>query len=124
MKPAVPKYGETLKKFNREIYRWSMNSNLNVSNEDPYCCLFSTSDIKQSLIAQTFCYNSKKNYQSRSIPKFDRKKTVMKILFIGTTSFNRSSFLANEITTFWNLKNENLYIWLKAKDTVLSTLKI
>ena len=30
---SFQQYGETLKKFNREIYQWSMNNNLNVSDE-------------------------------------------------------------------------------------------
>ena len=41
-------YGETLKKFNREIHQWLMNSNLNVSNENLHCSSFSTSDVKRS----------------------------------------------------------------------------
>ena len=32
---SFQQYGETLKKFNREIYQWSMNSNLNVSDQKP-----------------------------------------------------------------------------------------
>ena len=33
-------YGETLKKFNREIYQWSMNSNLNMSDENLHRAFF------------------------------------------------------------------------------------
>ena len=43
---SFQQYGETLKKFNREIYQMSMNSNLNVSDENQHRSLFSTSDVK------------------------------------------------------------------------------
>ena len=59
MQPAVTKccqldnssfqqYRETLKKFNREIYQWSMNRNLIVSDENLHRSLFSRSEVKQS----------------------------------------------------------------------------
>ena len=47
-----------LKKFTREIYQWSMNSNLNVSNKNLHRSFFSISDVKQSKIAQTVRHNS------------------------------------------------------------------
>ena len=52
-------YGETLKKFNREIYQWSMNNNLNVTDQNLHRSLFSISDVKQSQIARTIRHNSK-----------------------------------------------------------------
>ena len=52
-------YGETLKKFNREIYQWSMNNNLNVIDENLHRSLFFISDVKQSQIARTIRHNSK-----------------------------------------------------------------
>ena len=57
---SFQQYGETLKKFNREIYQWSMNNNLNVSDENLHRSLFSISEVKQSQIAQTIRHNSKK----------------------------------------------------------------
>ena len=48
---SFQQYGETLKKFNREIYQWSMNNNLNVSDENLHRSLFSISHVKQSQIA-------------------------------------------------------------------------
>ena len=47
------------------------------------------------------------------------ENTVMKILFIGTQFFQ-----TNEITVFNNLKTENLYVWLKAKDIAVSVLTV
>ena len=38
---SFQQYGETLKKFNREIYQWSMNKNLHVSDENLHRSLFS-----------------------------------------------------------------------------------
>ena len=38
---SFQKYGETLKKFNREVYQWSMNINLYVSDENLYQLVFS-----------------------------------------------------------------------------------
>ena len=40
----IQQYGETPKKFNREIYQFSMDSNLNVSDENRSA--FFTSDMK------------------------------------------------------------------------------
>ena len=56
---SFQQYGEILKEINREIYQWSMNSNLNVSVENLHRNFFSISDVKQSQIAQTICHNSK-----------------------------------------------------------------
>ena len=55
----IQQYGEALNKFNREIYQWSMNINLNVSFENLHRSHFSTSDVKQSQIARIISYNSK-----------------------------------------------------------------
>ena len=56
---SFQQYRETLKKFNREKYQWSMNSNLVVGDEDLHRSLFSISDVKQSQIAQTISHTSK-----------------------------------------------------------------
>ena len=55
---SFQQYGETLKKFNREIYQMSMNSNLNVSDENQHRSLFSTSGAKMSQIARIIRHNS------------------------------------------------------------------
>ena len=56
---SFQQYGEELKKFNREIYQWSMNNNLNVSDENLHRSLFCISDVKQSQIDRTVRHNSK-----------------------------------------------------------------
>ena len=56
---SFQQYGETLRKFIPEIYQWSMNNNLIVSDENLYRRFFSISDVKQSQIARTICHNSK-----------------------------------------------------------------
>ena len=48
----------------------------------------------------------------------------MKILFFGTLSCKNNFFLTNEITIYCNLKTENLYVWLKAKDIAVSVLTV
>ena len=57
---SFQQYGETLKHFNREIYQWSMNSNLNVSNENLHRSLFSTSDVKHSQNVRAIRHTSKR----------------------------------------------------------------
>ena len=57
---SFQQYGETLKKFNREIYQWSINNNLNVCDENLHRSLFSIPDVKQSQIARTIRHNSKR----------------------------------------------------------------
>ena len=56
---SFQQYGETLKKFSCEIYQWSMNSNLNVSDESLHRSFFSISDVKQSQIDRTIRHNSR-----------------------------------------------------------------
>ena len=58
---SYQRYGETLKKLNHEIYQWSMNSKLNVSDENLHRSLFSTSYVKRSQIARIIRQNSKGN---------------------------------------------------------------
>ena len=60
---SFQQYGETLQKFNLEIYQRSMNSNLNVSNEKLHCSLFSISTFspKQSQIARTIRHPERNN---------------------------------------------------------------
>ena len=55
---SFQQYVETLKNFNREIYQWSMNNNLNVSDQTLHCSLFSISDVKQCQIDRTIRHNS------------------------------------------------------------------
>ena len=55
---SFQQYGEMLKKLNRKIYQWSMNSNSNVSDENLHLSFFSISHVKQSQIARTICHNS------------------------------------------------------------------
>ena len=45
---SFQQYGETLNKFNREIYQWPKNTNLCVKDQNLHCSLFSKSDLKQS----------------------------------------------------------------------------
>ena len=88
---SFQQYGETLKNFNREIYQWSMNNNLNVSDENLHRSLFSISDLKQSQIAQTIRHNSKRIINREAFRDSD-ENTVMKILFIGTLSSKNNFF--------------------------------
>ena len=48
---SFQQYGETLEKFNHELYQCSMNSKLNISYENLHRSFFSTSNVKQSQIA-------------------------------------------------------------------------
>ena len=45
---SFQQYEESLKKLICEIYQWSMNTNLNVSDENLHCSLFAKADLKQS----------------------------------------------------------------------------
>ena len=79
-----------LKKFNREVYQWSLDSNLNVGDEnlDRSIC---TSDVKSVKILEQFAIVAKQ----LSVGKHSDtgiENTVMKISFTGTTSFNREFF--------------------------------
>ena len=66
-------YGETLKKFNREIYQWLMKINSNVSDENLHRSIFSTSDKKQSQIAWKICHNSKRIISRDNFQDLDGK---------------------------------------------------
>ena len=88
---SFQQYGETLKKFNRKIYQWLMNSILNVSNKNLHRSVFSTSDVQHSQNARKTAIIVKelsvgKHSENRT------KNTVIKILFIGTTNFNKKLF--------------------------------
>ena len=72
---SFQQYGETLKKFNREIYQWSMNSNLNVSDKKLHRSLFSTSDVKQSQIARKTCHISKRIISREAFRDSDGKNS-------------------------------------------------
>ena len=116
-------YGETLKKFNREIYQWSMNNNLNVSDENLHRSLFSISDVKQSQIARTNRHNSKGIISREAFRDSDEKYSHENFIH-WNAQFQKQFFLTNEITIFRNLKVESLYVWLKAKDIAVSVLTV
>ena len=120
---SFQQYGETLKKFNREIYQWSMNNNLSVSNENLHCSLFSISDVKQSQIAKAFCHNSKGIISRETFRDSDGKYSHENFIH-WNAQFQKQFFLTNEITIFRNLKTESLYVWLKAKDIAVSVLTV
>ena len=56
---SFQQYGETLKKYNREIYQRLMNSKLNLSDENLHRSFISTSYVKQKQIGQTICQKIK-----------------------------------------------------------------
>ena len=56
---SFQQYGETLKKFDHEIFRWPMNNDLNSSDQNLHRSLFSTSNLKKSQIIRTIGHNSK-----------------------------------------------------------------
>ena len=70
---SFQKYGETLKKFNREIHQWSINITLSVSDENLHRNLFSPSDVKQSQIATTIRHNSNRSISRESVQDNDGK---------------------------------------------------
>ena len=121
---SFQQYGETLKKFNREIYQWSTNNNLNVSDENLHRSLFSISDVKHSQIARKIRHNSKRIISREAFRDSDGKYSHEN--FINwNAQFQKHFFcLTNEITIFRNLKTECLYVWLKAKDIALSVLTV
>ena len=120
---SFQQYGETLKKFNREIYQWSMNNNLNVSDENLHRSFFSISDLKQSQIAPTIRHNSKGNISREAFQDSDGKYSHENF-FHWNAQFQEQFFLTNEITIFRNLKTESLYVWLKAKGIAVSVLTV
>ena len=105
-------YGETLKKFNHEVYQWSMNSNLNVSYENLRSSLFSTSDVKRSQIDRTIRHNSKRLISLEAFRDSDGKNSHENF-YHWNDQFQQEIFLTNEITVFCNSKTESLYICLK-----------
>ena len=88
---SFQQYGETLKKFNCEIYQWSMKSNLSVSDENLHRSLFSISDVKQSIKLEQFDIIVKEFSVGKS-SKIRMENTVTKILFTGTISSNNNFF--------------------------------
>ena len=116
-------YGETLKKFNREIYQWSMNSNLNVSDENLHRSLFSISDVKQSQIGRTIRYNSERIFSREAFQDSDGKYSQENFIH-WNDQFLQQFFQSNEITIFRSLSTERLYIGLKAKDIAVSALTV
>ena len=120
---SFQQYGETLKKFNREIYQWSMNYNLNVSDENLHRSLFSISDVKQSQIARTIRHNSKEIISREAFRDSDGKYSHENFIH-WNAQFQKRFFLTNEITILRNLKTESLYVWLKAKNIAVSVLTV
>ena len=120
---SFQQYKEPLKKFNREIYQWSMNNNLNVSDENLHRSLFSTSDKKQSQIARTIRHNSKGIFSRKAFQDSDEKYTHENFIH-WNAQLQKQFFLTNEIITFRNLKTESVYVWLKAKDIAVSVLTV
>ena len=116
-------YGQTVKKFNRKIYQWSMNSNLNVSNENLDRKFSSTSDIKQSQIARKIRDNSKGIISQEAFRDSDGKYSHEDFIY-WNDQFQQEVFLAKEITNFRNLKLESLYIWLKATELAVLVLTV
>ena len=110
---SFQQYGEMLKKFNREIYQWSMNNNLNVSDENLHRRLFSISDAKQSQIARTISHNSKGNISREAFRDSDGKNNHENFIH-RNAQFQKLFFLTNEITIFRNLKTESLYVLVKS----------
>ena len=67
------RYGETMKRFTHEIYQWPMNNHLSACNQSRHISLLPTSN----LIRVKLLKNSPekwRNYLSRSIRRFGRKK--------------------------------------------------
>ena len=144
---SFQQYGETLKKFNRRIYQWSLNSNLNVIDENLYRNLFSTSDVKQSQIAQIIRRNSK-GIISREAFQDPYGKYSHEIYIHWNDQFQQQFFLTNEIIAFRNLRTEakwkiekwgrllrltrqcprlltkGINLWLKAEDIAVSVLTV
>ena len=103
----LQQYGEILRKFNFEIYQWSMNSNLNVSNECLHRSFFSTSDVKQRQIAQTICHNSKGKIRREAFQDSDGKYSHENFIH-WNYQFQQQFFLTNEITFFRKLRTQSL----------------
>ena len=120
---SFQQYGKTLKKINREIYQWSINSNLNISDENLYRRLLSTSDVKHSQIARTIRHNSKGITSRDAFQDSDGKYSHANFIH-WNHQFQQQFFLTKEITNFWNLRTESLYFWLKAKDIAVSILTV
>ena len=94
-----------------------MNSNLNVIDESLHRSFFSTSDVKQSQIAQKIRTNSKGKISREAFQGSDGKYSHKKF-FHWNDQIQQQFFLTNEITIFRNLRTESLYIWLKAKEVI------
>ena len=89
---SFQQYGETSKKFNREIYQWSTNSKLNLSDGNLHRSFFCTSDVKQvKLLKQFAIIVAELSVGKHS--KIRMENTVIRMLFTGTTSFNKKLFL-------------------------------
>ena len=105
--------------FNREIYQWSMNSNLIVIDDNLHCSLFSSSDVKQSQIGRTIRHNSKR-ILNREAFQDSNGKYSNEFFVRWNDQFQKQFFLLNKIIFFPNF----LYICLKTEDIALSVLTV
>ena len=70
---SFQQYGETLNRLNREIYQYSMNSNLIVTDENLHRSLFLQIRRETELNCSNNLPKRYGNYQSGSIPRFGWK---------------------------------------------------
>ena len=112
-----------MKIFNREMYQWSMNCNLNESDENLHRSFFSISDVKESKIAQTIRHNRKGIISREAFRDPDGKYSHENVIH-WNNQFQHQFFRTKEITNFHNLRTKSLYIWLKAKDIAVSLLTV
>ena len=88
---SFQQYGETLKKFDHKIYQWPMNNDLNFSDQNLHRSLFSTSNLKSAESLEPFATIVKElSVEKRSETRMEN--TILTILYIGTTSFNKKCF--------------------------------
>ena len=72
----------------REMYQWSINTNLKVSDENLHSSLFSTSDIKQIQIARTIRHKSKGIISREALQDSDGKYSHENFISTGNFSSN------------------------------------
>ena len=99
---SFQQYGETLKNFNLKIYQWSTNSNFNVSDENLHHSLFSTSDVKQSQIAQTIRHSSERTISRAAFRVSDGKYSHESSIH-WNDQCQQQLFLTNEKKQFFGI---------------------
>ena len=100
-----------------------MNNDLNSSDQNLHRRFFSTSDLKKSQITRTIRHNSEGIISREAFRDSDGKYNHDNFVH-WNKQIQQEIFLAKEITIFRNLKTENLYVWLKAKDIAVSVLTV